>query len=188
MRSLCITPDARLNRPIAGLTLAAFLLASVGYPLRSDGEGKDLSQPFPCMYRQCGCRNAQQCWRGCCCFSNKQKLAWAKANNVTPPQFVAAAAEREAGQRAKASCCAVKKSGSCYSAVSPVAQEGFSLTAVIEAVTCMSQLEQWVALGAIDVAPPNLWQLELPLFGRVGCIDASYSAEGSAPAPPPPWA
>jgi len=188
MRPLCITPDARLRRPIAGLTLAAFLLATIGYPLWSAGEGKDLSQPFPCMYRQCGCRNAQQCWRGCCCFSNKQKLAWAKANNVTPPQYVAAAAEREASHPAKASCCATKKSGSCHAVAALVPEAGFSLTAVIEAVTCMSQFEQWVALGAIDVVRPEVWQLELPFCGRVVCVSASYSAESSAPAPPPPWA
>jgi hypothetical protein len=139
MRPLCIQPDPCLNRPVVGLTLMAFLLASIGYPLWSGGEGKDLSQPFPCMYRQCGCRNAQQCWGGCCCFSNKQKLAWAKANGVKPPQFVAAAAEQEASQPAKAKCCATKKSGACQATAAPMDQEASSLTAVIEAVTCMSR-------------------------------------------------
>jgi hypothetical protein len=177
----------RAIRPIAAITLGAFLLASIGYPLWSNGEAKDLSQPFPCMYRHCGCRNAQQCWRGCCCFSNKQKLAWAEANGVTPPPYVAAAAEKENSHLAKASCCATKKSGSCQAVAAPVDQEGFSLTAVIEAVTCMSQLEQWVALGAIDVARPELWQLELPVCGHVACADIAYSADGSAPTPPPPW-
>jgi hypothetical protein len=174
-------------RPIAAITLGAFLLASVGYPLWSDGEGKDLSQPFPCMYRHCGCRNAQQCWRGCCCFSNKQKLEWAEANNVTPPPYVAAAAERETSQPPKASCCSTKKSGSCHSAAAPAAEEVLSLTAAIEALTCMSQLEQWVAMGAIDVVRPDQWQLELPFCGRVASVEALYSADGSAPAPPPPW-
>jgi hypothetical protein len=179
--------STRSVRPVAAITLGAFLLASIGYPLWSGGEGKDLSQPFPCMYRHCGCRNAQQCWRGCCCFSNKQKLAWAKANGVTPPQYVAAAAERETTKPAKASCCSTKKSDSCHVAVAQPAQDELSLTAVIEALTCMSVLDQWVALGAIDIVRPETRQLELPLCGRVACANVAYSADAAAPAPPPPW-
>jgi hypothetical protein len=188
MRSLSRNSIAQVVRPIAAITLAAFLLASVGYPLWSGGEGKDLSRPFPCMYRQCGCRNAEQCWRGCCCFSGKEKLAWAKANNVTPPAYVAAAAEREAQKTSiKPSCCAAKKSGACHQVPAVLAESEGSLTAIIEAITCMSHLEQWVALGAIDIARPDFWQLDLPLAGTVVCETTLYSADGSAPAPPPPW-
>lgn len=186
MRSLTRHLPQRFIRPVAALTLSAFLLASVGYPVWSSGGSKDLSQPFPCMYRQCGCRNADQCWRGCCCFSNKQKLAWASANSVTPPQHVVAGAQRETAGTAKASCCASKNSGSCEKPAA--ARAGVELTAVIEALTCMVQLEQWVALGAIDVARAELWQLELPLSGNVACVSPSYSAVKGAPAPPPPWA
>lgn len=49
---------------------------------------KDRSQPFPCQHRPCGCRSADQCWKRCCCFTQAQKLAWAKRNGVTPPDFV----------------------------------------------------------------------------------------------------
>jgi hypothetical protein len=28
---------------------------------------KDLTIPFPCMHKACGCRSAEECWRGCCC-------------------------------------------------------------------------------------------------------------------------
>jgi hypothetical protein len=59
------------------------------------GSGKDTSVPFPCMLKSCGCRNAEDCWRGCCCFTNTQKLAWATKNNVDVPAYVVDAAHKE---------------------------------------------------------------------------------------------
>ena len=57
--------------------------------------GKDSSVPFPCMRKPCGCRSAEECWRKCCCFSHKQKLAWAEENGVKVPDYVLEAAEEE---------------------------------------------------------------------------------------------
>lgn len=57
--------------------------------------GKDTSVPFPCMHKSCGCRNAEDCWRGCCCFTNTQKLAWATQNAVDVPDYVVDAAKQE---------------------------------------------------------------------------------------------
>jgi len=165
-------------------TLAAFLLATVGYPVWSGGTVKDLSQPFPCMHRRCGCRRAAQCWRGCCCFTNQQKLAWAKAKQVAPPEYVVAAAKQETAQEAKTSCCSTKKSGSCHIAKT---DGGSALSAVIEAMTCPGQVEQWVAIGAIDIPRIETWQLELPFCGDVAGVNVSYSASALGPAPPPPW-
>ena len=68
-----------------------------------EANGKDLSEPFPCQSRRCGCKSAKQCWKKCCCFTDTQKVAWAKANRVTLPAFVVAAAKREAPV-AKAAC------------------------------------------------------------------------------------
>ncbi|MDB5388831.1 MAG: hypothetical protein JWM11_4477 [Planctomycetaceae bacterium] len=70
------------------------------------GNSKDLSQPFPCQYRACGCRSAEQCWKRCCCFTNSQKVAWAKSEQVDLPVFVVNAAKFEqqvANQ--KKQCC-----------------------------------------------------------------------------------
>jgi hypothetical protein len=72
------------------LSLAGYLTAVVGFP--SPGGARKVSQqPFPCQHHACGCVDAEQCWRGCCCFTPAQKLAWAEAHHVTPP----ADAERE---------------------------------------------------------------------------------------------
>lgn len=56
---------------------------------------KDLSQPFPCQHRSCGCLSADQCWKKCCCFTNREKVAWAEKARVDVPEFVRAAAEAE---------------------------------------------------------------------------------------------
>jgi hypothetical protein len=74
----------------SGLPLPAFAAAVNG------AAKKDLSKPFPCMNRPCGCKNADQCWRSCCCFTMRERLAWAEANGVEPPDFVREAAAREA--------------------------------------------------------------------------------------------
>lgn len=62
--------------------------------------GKDASSPFPCLFRTCGCLSANDCWKKCCCFSNAQKVAWAKKNNVQIPDFVAESAALEQKKQA----------------------------------------------------------------------------------------
>lgn len=66
-----------------------------GSSLDSIGD-KDHSEPFPCQDRPCGCRSAQQCWKKCCCFTNEQKLVWARRNQVKVPAFVLVRAKAEA--------------------------------------------------------------------------------------------
>src|SRR5687767_4937393 len=97
---------------VAALSLAGFLAATVGVPVINPWVsplGKDLSQPFPCQHSACGCQNAEACWRGCCCLSNRQQLAWAKDHGVKAPTYVAEQASRE---EVAGSCCAVRPKGS----------------------------------------------------------------------------
>jgi hypothetical protein len=78
-------------------------------PVSSDSASeKDPSQPFPCMNRPCGCRTAEQCWKQCCCFTNAEKVAWAKANHVQIPGFVVVAAKKESLSDTKPCCCCSK--------------------------------------------------------------------------------
>lgn len=70
-------------------------IASVGVPL-PDTVKKDLREWFPCMNCGCGCVNAETCWRKCCCYSVAEKLAWARENGVTPPQYLVAMADEQA--------------------------------------------------------------------------------------------
>jgi hypothetical protein len=69
--------------------------------------GKETSEPFPCQDRPCGCRSASQCWKKCCCFTNAQKIAWAKSHGVAVPDFViVAAGQEEKSSSPVRSCCA----------------------------------------------------------------------------------
>jgi hypothetical protein len=187
-------------RLIAVATLAAFLVASVGFPVWSADAGKDLSSPFPCMYRQCGCRNAEQCWRGCCCFTNREKLAWAKEHGVNVPDYVVAAAKREAPAKS-GSCCSAKKANSCCSTKSSCDAKSnrgeagkraktragsLTVVSIIEALTCQGHVEQWVALGAMDVAQPEAWQIDLPLVETITITSESQDSLAAAPLVPPP--
>jgi len=74
-----------------------YLVVALGVPLPApQAAEKDLSQPFPCMFSQCGCRTAEECWRHCCCHSLAERLQWARENHVQPPDYVLAEA-RAAG-------------------------------------------------------------------------------------------
>lgn len=72
---------------------------------------KDLSTPFPCQAKGCGCANAHQCWSQCCCHSDAEKLAWAKQNNVAPPAwFLEKVKFTSSSQATKQSkCCCSQK-------------------------------------------------------------------------------
>ncbi len=92
-----------MTRRLISLAAAvAFTLTILPIPLPVAAPGrsqKDTSQPFPCQNRTCGCCSADQCWKKCCCFTNRQKVSWAKKNKVTLPQFVVDAAKAESTER-----------------------------------------------------------------------------------------
>ena len=86
-----------LKRRLTCLTLVILFCASV-FPILNHSffnHSKDLSQPFPCQDRACGCRSAAQCWQKCCCFTNSEKVAWARKKKISLPKFVVAAAAAE---------------------------------------------------------------------------------------------
>lgn len=108
------------------LGVCAMLLPLPFAPLAQNANDKDLSEPFPCQNRPCGCQTAAQCWKKCCCFTDTQKVAWAKANNVKVPDFVLAAAKREKDAPLKTSTASSKtthasKNHSCCDKKSSVA-------------------------------------------------------------------
>lgn len=76
------------RRLASGLTLVSYLAAVTGLPVPSLPD-KNGGQPFPCQDHACGCRSADQCWNNCCCLSPAERLAWARAHGVQPPQVQA---------------------------------------------------------------------------------------------------
>ena len=116
----------RLMSLLALLCLAAILLPLPIAPVAQNNSGKDTSQPFPCQNRPCGCRSAEQCWKKCCCFTNSQKVAWAKANGVDLPNYVLAAAKKETAIAKKPCALCSKKNANdakqkCEASIAPQA-------------------------------------------------------------------
>lgn len=85
----------RLLSLVVTLGICAMVLPLPVTMLQQEPAEKESSEPFPCQNRPCGCRSAEQCWKKCCCFSNTQKIAWAKSNGVKVPDYVLAAAVKE---------------------------------------------------------------------------------------------
>ncbi|MCY2968817.1 MAG: hypothetical protein NT069_35185 [Planctomycetota bacterium] len=92
--------SANARRLLCLAVLAGMLCTYLPFPaVTGSGGKKDLSRPFPCQHRVCGCQSADQCWKSCCCFTNAQKVAWAETHQVELPQFVVVAAGQEAVER-----------------------------------------------------------------------------------------
>jgi hypothetical protein len=105
-----------LRSATAFLVLVGICASALPIPLgRIVRQVKDLSQPFPCQHCACGCKNAEECWTHCCCFTPTQRAAWAKENGVTPPAYavlsdgaeLADSGQSAHGNSAK-SCCSKK--------------------------------------------------------------------------------
>lgn len=85
-----------LRRSISTLLLAVVTCSIVGVPFLAPGPEK--VGRFPCEDGVCGCATAEACWDKCCCHSDVEKLAWAAAHHVSPPEFLVArvsAAQRQ---------------------------------------------------------------------------------------------
>ncbi len=104
-----------MRRAVSLLVLVAVCAAAVPIPLGVIyREAKDISEPFPCQHCSCGCKNAEQCWINCCCFTPAQKIAWAKENGVTPPWY-AAKVEQTKAKTPAATCekCTAARPPAC---------------------------------------------------------------------------
>lgn len=116
------------RRAISLCLLWGMLLSVIPIPVSTSAipAEKDRSQPFPCQNRPCGCRSAAQCWKKCCCFTDEQKLAWAKRNGVKAPEFVIAHARSQQSSKKltlastaqhhprKQSCCTHTPKENCH--------------------------------------------------------------------------
>ena len=98
-----------LWRVTATTLLAALTAASLGIAIPVV-VNKISDELYPCMHCSCSCSSADACWLNCCCFTQQQKLDWAKANGVVPPAFVVVAAREEA---ALPPCCRKRLAKAC---------------------------------------------------------------------------
>jgi hypothetical protein len=175
LRTVC-----RLGFPLCGwLSLALFVFVISGLPIPVPF-ARDVSQAFPCMFHRCGCRDAQQCWKSCCCHTPSQRLAWAKAHDVQPPAEVA--------ERLKADC----PDGSCETrqpccAKQPAKQPALGIS-LIAALKCRGQHE--LTAGVPICLPPHPldWQPMLSVVDRSAAVLPSILCWIESPPDPPPRA
>jgi len=77
------------RRVVCVLVLLSVCAASFPLPVPIIATSfKDRSIPFPCQDHPCGCRDAKQCWTTCGCLSMTEKLRWAEARGIAPPNYV----------------------------------------------------------------------------------------------------
>ena len=112
-----------LHKAVACSLLFSFCAAILPIPVPTFQIAESLSsERFPCKGSSCGCKSAEQCWTNCCCKSPSQRLAWAKKNQVTPPEY--AVLEDAPRKKAVQTTCpeetggATKGENSCCSKVS----------------------------------------------------------------------
>jgi hypothetical protein len=162
-------------RLCVGVVGLAYLLVALEIPLPVFVP-KDAGQPFPCQDHPCGCQTAEQCWRGCCCFSVEERWAWARAHHVEPPAYAEKPKEPEAahgwntvkrrdlkrGIAASKSCCREKteRASCCRSAPERSTKEASKPNSRVRWMTtmnawrCQGYSTVWVSAGAVLPVPP----------------------------------
>jgi hypothetical protein len=199
---------SRLNyrRLIALGLLLAYAVAATGLPIAGPMPAKRSSERFPCEECGCGCDSAEVCWTRCCCNTLAGRLAWAKKENVRPPEEVLAQAqlaghdvsrwlpgavpsiqlfaEKPAVEKPKACCCCCKpKATPATPQDDSYAEDSAPSWA---SLACGGAMQLWmsisVALPAPDAdAPPT----ESLLAVAMSATPALFSVTLTPPTPPP---
>jgi hypothetical protein len=174
------------RRLVAGLALAAYVIASAGFmPLPLLPHKKKSGTPFPCQDHPCGCSSAEECWTHCCCFSVEERWAWAAAHRIEPPAY----AERPASSSHEAhkSCCAAHASDR-KSGVSDAAPLMRPLV-IVSAARCQDLHASWVSVSAVlPILPGAASQFDRSPSERVSYAGVSPILLSLVPPDPPPRA
>jgi len=176
--------------------LVVYVCVSCGFsaPIPS---GKDLSRAFPCMYSRCGCQNADQCWRSCCCHTVSERLAWARAHGVAPPEYVHSLSEK-AVPPVKKSCCtahqpAAKTTHSCCSSHAERAtcvhhrdtkpERGVSF---LQALRCRGLSANWIGMAPSVVSDQFECSISFQVIEWLTPSPVVLPSQDLAPPIPPP--
>ncbi len=166
-----------------------YVTIAIGLPLPLAGR-KDLSRPFLCMYSRCGCQNAEQCYRSCCCHTAAERLAFARSHGDVPPPELLAMVEAEATPIAttKRSCCSDKGCTTPATEPSPSSMERDSYSEVViqDSLACRGIGLLWQ--HAATALPPPVVELTVSIVEIDVCPVISHTAETllAPPRSPPP--
>jgi hypothetical protein len=199
-RTFWLRPGARFARALRGVLAVWFALLNLGVSMPSPPVEKASSQPFPCQDHRCGCRDADHCWRSCCCMTREQKFAWALEHGVTPPSsFFAEQSQPPAKTR---SCCAKRHDKTA----SPADSETLARTsrtasrkaggsrsggpiALLDALRCHGESLSWTVMIPPSLRPDAMVRdlladtTSAPLAGEPALL---FSAPAFDPPVPPP--
>jgi hypothetical protein len=207
-------------RLCAWLSTALYLGVALGFSFPmpqpiTEAIKKDAAQPFPCMNSPCGCRNAEQCWRHCCCHTLGERLEWAWIHHVQPPDYVLAEAKAQGidwqGEPEHDRCvdldgCAIPRETCCHCSA-PASSSGEhggdgvrghaglfrtkpSVVAgivIIKALECQGIASNWL-VAIVSLAPPSSmrWSMAWNPTGRItDARQARPSFTAQPPTPPP---
>lgn len=186
----------QIRLPILSLIAGCLVACSIDLPTPVIVQ-KDASVAFPCQTRGCGCKNADQCWSSCCCFSDSEKLAWAKANGVTPPDWFRKKMASETKpvsqkvsdtKKSSGCCCCKSKSPACEPTSGEAAKESNTVgvrLSVRQQRGCNGQLDyqlQHLVYLPLDIP------VELPQMCRPFCATPALmltAVVSDLPTPPP---
>jgi hypothetical protein len=207
-------PQSR--RSIAIVLLCAQVFTCIGIPFSAQkvqGADQESGRPYPCMDRACGCATYSQCWAGaCCCYTMREKLAWARAKGISPPAAAIALAEQEVEPKPSASCTeacqdAPASGGTCChlaqskpsqseanlapgqgepEPVAPEKQREIKWVLGVSALQChgLSSDVLRTAPGLVSIHPH--FSQELPFTGLLTIVSEFAKAFLPLPAVPPP--
>ena len=181
------------------LCLVAFVLAILPVPLSTSFVSQSaISERFPCEKCACGCKTADKCWRACCCHSHAEKLAWAKKNNVEPPDFVVAVAKKEQAERiapvtglSTRSCCVGKSCSTTktQSSETKVTSKSKRFVIVIDALKCQGHSFSFNVLPFSTIPDRSSLMIRFDRFFYEGLPwFSSYEFGRLEPPTPPPKA
>ena len=176
------------RRATAILMVVAYLLTLAGLPTQSSS-ARDL-RPFPCQAHRCACQSADACWSHCCCFTQSQRLAWARANDVDPPADEVAghdaASDSEHDHPAAACCHTPDRNHERPTTACGHKSKGASSPGV-RAAKCHGVSTLWVTSGAVvplELTPS--WAFDWVVVGRVSATYLDLLTVVLDPAVPPP--
>lgn len=165
--------------------------------------GVDASQPFPCQQHGCGCSTAAQCWNACCCFSPRERLAWAREHGVETPELLKRQAERSPGDRqAAAACChtespaagacchrGAERAGRAGDDNARCAEAAAGGVQLLRALRCQGIEPSWLLAAPVCMPLPGIGcQSLLPVGTLVLFMRDNHDSPAFAPPVPPPRA
>lgn len=170
-----------------GLLATGVPVAIISRPAKSSG-----GELYPCIGCPCGCVSAEICWDRCCCMSDREKLAWASENNITPPSFLVERVAAQTHNVAKRACCCQCGDKDVAKCSPPKSDGDASQTKVVvtgwAAAKCrgIDLLWQTLTTGLVDT--PVTTDIDPPLVARWAPSFQGWPKFFQSPDPPVPLA